>query len=60
MPSRTARGKCFGVVNGRSDHVGVILSSFFMTQMDTVTQNTQLVSSLLQSYWLSTSEYLTL
>ena len=46
----------FWVANGERLR-GVILPSFFvMTHMDSVTQNIQLVSNLLQSYWLSTSE----
>ena len=50
MPWGTARGRCFGVVN-ESDHVGLVVPSFFITtHMDSVTQNIQLVSSLLESY----------
>ena len=44
-------------VNGKRPR-GVILPCFFtMTHIDGVTQNNQLVSSLLYFYWLTTSEY---
>ena len=39
-----------------SDHRGVVSFIFIMTHIDSVIQNIALVSSLLYSYWLSTSK----
>ena len=47
------------VTNGEWPRGVVLPALFIMTRTNGVTQNIQLVSSLFQSYWLSTSEYST-